>query len=254
LDHVGQFWLSEAQWAAIVRHPPMVHTGPVRQDDRRIISGILHRLREGCRWRALPAEYGPYTTVFNRYNRWSKLGLWQDIFAALASCAEPPVVTIDRQHGGAGASRRERRKRGERDQAIGRSRGGRTRKIHALIDGAGRPLAFRLSGGNVADIVLAAPLLQDTAPGAWLIGDEGYNADHLRALLDSRGTIAVIPNKSNRKRTFPFDPERYKARNLIERTNRRLKDFRAIATRYDKLARNFLADLCILTALLYWCD
>src|SRR5205085_873969 len=88
------FWLSDAQWAAIAPHLPLVHTGPVRQDDRRIISGILHRLREGCRWRALPAEYGPYTTVFNRYNRWSKRGLWQDIFAALASCAEPPSVMM----------------------------------------------------------------------------------------------------------------------------------------------------------------
>ena len=88
------FWLSDAPWAAISARLPMVHTGPVRRDDRRIISGILHRLREGCRWRALPAEYGPYTTVFNRYNRWSKRGLWQDIFAALAGCAEPPVVAM----------------------------------------------------------------------------------------------------------------------------------------------------------------
>jgi transposase len=88
------FWLSDGQWAAIAAHLPMVHTGPVRQDDRRIISGIVHRLREGCRWRALPAEYGPYTTVFNRYNRWSKRGLWQDIFAALAGCAEPPGVAM----------------------------------------------------------------------------------------------------------------------------------------------------------------
>ena len=160
----------------------------------------------------------------------------------------------DRQYRGARAPRRERRKRGEREQAIGRSRGGRTTKIHALIDGAGRPLAFRLSGGNIADIALAAPLLEATAASAWLIADKGYDAAHLRALLDSRGTIAVIPNKSNRKHPFPFDAERYKWRNLIERTNCRIKDFRAIATRYDKLARNFLAGLCLVTALLYWCD
>ena len=64
----------------------------------------------------------------------------------------------------------------------------------------------------------------------------------------------MIPNKSNRKRISPFDSERYKWRNVIERTNCRLKDFRAIATRYDKLARNFLAGLCLATALLYWCD
>ena len=88
------FWPSDAQWAAIAPHLPMVHTGPARQDDRRIISGILHRLREGCRWRALPAEYGPYTTVFNRYNRWSKRGLWQNMFAALATCDDPPVVAM----------------------------------------------------------------------------------------------------------------------------------------------------------------
>jgi len=159
----------------------------------------------------------------------------------------------DRQHGGARAPGGKRRKRGERGQAIGRSRGGRTTKIHVLIDQAGRPLAFRLTGGNIADITVAALLLEGAAVSAWLIGDKGY-ADHLRALLDRRGTIAVIPNKSNRKRIFPFDPERYKWRNVIERTNCRLKDFRAIATRYDKLARNFLAGLCLVTALLYWCN
>jgi transposase len=132
---------------------------------------------------------------------------------------------------------------GERGQAIGRSRGGRTTKIHALIDLAGRPLAFRLT-----------PLLCDTAPSTWLIGDKVYDADHVRALLESRGTLAVIPNKANRQRLFPFDAERYKWRNVIERTNCRIKDFRAIATRYDKLARNFLAGLCLVTALIYWCN
>jgi transposase len=62
------FWLSDGQWATIAPRLPMVHTGLVR----RIIRGIAHRLREGCRWRALPAEYGPHTTMFNRYSRWSK--------------------------------------------------------------------------------------------------------------------------------------------------------------------------------------
>jgi transposase len=62
------FRLTDEQFAAIAPHLPMVHTGPERQDDRRIISGIIHRFREGCRWRGLPEEYGPYTTVFKRYN------------------------------------------------------------------------------------------------------------------------------------------------------------------------------------------
>lgn len=90
------FWLSDAQWAAIEPHLPMIHTGPVRKDDRCIISGIIHRFREGCRWRALPDEYGPYTTVFNRFNRWSKRGLWQKIFAAFVEAgAQPDLVMID---------------------------------------------------------------------------------------------------------------------------------------------------------------
>jgi transposase len=90
-DH---FWLSDAQWAAIEPHIPKVYTGKRRVDDRRVISGIVHRLREGCRWRALPEVYGPYTTVFNRYNRWSQRGLWQAIFAALVACADPSETAM----------------------------------------------------------------------------------------------------------------------------------------------------------------
>jgi transposase len=86
------FWLSDEQWAVVEVHLPMVHTGPARKHDRRVISGIIHRFREGCRWRALPDEYGPYTTVFNRFNRWSKRGLWQQIFTALVEAGGSPVL------------------------------------------------------------------------------------------------------------------------------------------------------------------
>src|ERR1700730_11162514 len=88
------FWLNDAQWALIEAHLPKVHTGPERKDDRRVISGILHRLREGCRWRALPDEYGRYTTVFNRFNRWSKRGWWQKMFAALVEFDDPPALMM----------------------------------------------------------------------------------------------------------------------------------------------------------------
>lgn len=88
------FRLNDVQWAAIEPHLPMVHTGPRRVDDRRVMSGIAHRVREVCRWRALPPGYGP---VSNRWNRWSQRSLWQRIVAALAACAEPPQDTmIDR--------------------------------------------------------------------------------------------------------------------------------------------------------------
>jgi transposase len=87
------FWLSDGQWASI--EPLLPHLGgKPRVDDRRVISGILHRFREGLRWRALPDEYGPRTTLFNRFNRWSQRGLWQELYAALASCSEPPLLAM----------------------------------------------------------------------------------------------------------------------------------------------------------------
>ena len=87
------FWLSDRQWAVI--EPLLPHLGgKPRVDDRRVLSGILHRFREGLRWRALPDAYGPRTTVFNRFNRWSQRGLWQQLFAALVACDDPPRIAM----------------------------------------------------------------------------------------------------------------------------------------------------------------
>ncbi len=156
----------------------------------------------------------------------------------------------DRQFGRQGASLGERgQKRGTQSQAFGRSRGGRTTKIHALVDVDGRPHAFLLTGGHIADIKGAASLLGSTVPSGRLIADKDYDADHLRIFLQGRGTTLVIPNKIDCKKLFPFDADLYRLRNIIERS---LKDFRAIATRYDKTARNFLAGLSLVTALCFW--
>ena len=86
-------WPNDRQWAAIEPLLPRLGGKP-RVNDRRIISGILHRIREGLRWRALPEVYGPCTTVFNRFNRWSQRGLWQRIFVALAGCGDPPLLAM----------------------------------------------------------------------------------------------------------------------------------------------------------------
>jgi transposase len=87
------FWLNDRQWAAIEKLLPHLGGKP-RVDDRRVISGILHRFREGLRWRALPEAYGPRTTVFNRFNRWSERGLWQELFATLVACEDPPMISM----------------------------------------------------------------------------------------------------------------------------------------------------------------
>jgi transposase len=109
-----------------------------------------------------------------------------------------------------------------------------------------------LTGGNVADITGAAQLLAMTEPSKELIADKAYDADHLRGFLQARGTLVVIPNKINRVNRYPFDQDKYKSRNVIERTIGRIKDFRAIATRYDKTARNFLAGICLAAVVIWW--
>lgn len=177
-------------------------------------------------------------------------------FRGLGFLRRPARGHHDRQLGREGAPLGGGREKGgaddETSQAIGRSRGGRTTKIHALCDEEGRPHAILLTGGNVADITAAATLLSAVAPPGALIGDRGYDANHLRDFLAERGTRVVIPSTASRKVPIPHDAERYKLRNIIERTFCRLKDFRGIATRYDKTARNFLAAVCLVSAITYW--
>src|SRR6478735_10631026 len=129
--------------------------GKPRVDNRRVISGILHVLKTGCRWRDVPPEYGPATTIYNRYNRWSQRGLWAAPVRADCSFWRCSSRTQPRQFAREGAPLGSRRKRGEWAQAVGRSRGGRTSKIHCLADDRGRPVAFALTPGNVADISMA---------------------------------------------------------------------------------------------------
>ena len=90
------FWLSETQWAAIAPHLPTNQPGAPRVDDRRVISGIVHVLKVGCRWCDCPAEYGPSTTIYNRFNRWSRRSFWDGLLEALAACdAVPKSTAID---------------------------------------------------------------------------------------------------------------------------------------------------------------
>src|ERR1700756_5590992 len=91
----GLFWLSDRQWVRIEPHLPRHLTGPERGDDRRIISGIIHMLQSGARWRDCPAEYGPYRTIYKRFNRWAKRGRWGTVFEALARGKDRVALSLD---------------------------------------------------------------------------------------------------------------------------------------------------------------
>jgi len=109
-----------------------------------------------------------------------------------------------------------------------------------------------LTAGNVSDVKAAPALLERARRMRYLLADKGYDADRLRRSLRDAGAVPVIPGRRNRKRVIRYDKDRYRSRHLIENAFCRLKDFRRVATRYDKLAVNFLSGVAIATALAFW--
>jgi transposase len=124
-----------------------------------------------------------------------------------------------------------------------------TTKIHALVDALGNPVELMLTPGQAHDLVCAEPLIENVDPAA-LIGDKAYDADPLIDILSQRGITPVIPPRANRATHRACDFALYCERNLVERFFNQLKHFRAIATRYDKLARNFLAGVQLAAAMI----
>lgn len=121
-----------------------------------------------------------------------------------------------------------------------------------MSDGQGRLREFFLSPGNVAYIDMAPPLIIAARGATRLLADKGYDANNLRTLISARKMVAVIPSKSNRKQAIPHDPVAYRERNKIERMFGRLKDYRRVATRYDKLARNYGATVALAAIVIWW--
>ena len=126
-------------------------------------------------------------------------------------------------------------------EAMGRSRGGLTSKIHAVVDTNGLPVHLALTPGEAHDNRLCSVLLSALLPQTMLLADRGYDADWIRELARQQGAWANIPPKRNRKDPICFSPFLYRARNLIERFFNKIKQCRRVATRYDKLAANYLA-------------
>lgn len=135
---------------------------------------------------------------------------------------------------------------------IGRTKGGRNTKLHAVCDDKGRPLVLLLTPGNVHDCKVAKRCIEALAPSAELVADKGYDSQDLREWLDQRGTKAVIPPRKNRKRHYDYDKATYRQRNVIERMFCRLKDWRRIHTRFDRNIKNFMAAVALAAAIIWW--
>jgi len=124
---------------------------------------------------------------------------------------------------------------------MGRSRGGLTTKIHAVVDAKGLPVRLSLTPGQAWDGKAAMDLLDALPDKAMVLADKAYDADVIREMIRRQGAWANIPPKRNRKTPICFSRHLYKARNLVERFFSKIKHFRRIATRYDKLAENYMA-------------
>jgi transposase len=127
----------------------------------------VHVLKSGCRWCDCPPEYGPPTTIYNRFVRWARRGLWENLFRELARWGRAADMTHVKAHRSAAGW-----KKGEENQAVGRSRGGRNTKIHALADAKGRLIALLLSGGEAHDCPLAERLIRRVKSPERLLGDK----------------------------------------------------------------------------------
>ncbi|MEU6687260.1 IS5 family transposase [Streptomyces sp. NPDC046832] len=278
---MGRGDLSDQEWARLEPHlPKSVGRGGRWKSHRRVINGILFRQRTGVPWRDLPARFGKWKTVHARHRRWSADGTWERILRAVQADADTEgrvdwsMVSVDstscrvNQHA-AGARTAEPRIPGRRgrpvqhrsDEALGRSRGGLTCKIHLAGEGGCRPLALVITPGQWGDAPQLIPVLERirvprpagghprTRP-EHLGGDKAYSSRRNRRYLRRRRIKHTIPERKDQRanrqrrgsaggRPTGFDKTIYKRRNEVERTINALKGFRAVSTRFDKTAYVF---------------
>jgi transposase len=214
-----------------------------------MVEAIFYVLRTAVAWRDLPACFGPWNSVYTRWRRWCALGLWQEILRLLSRRAEGRVRFIDGSHvkchqfatnppGGQAA------------QAIGRTKGGLNTKIAALVEGRGRLMAVEIAPGQSDEVKAAAPLLE-TLRRILLVGDKGFDRDALRAQMLAQGCLVCVPPRSNRKQAAWWSGELYRLRHKIENFFQRIKIYKRVATRYEKLAFTFL-NFILVAAVFDW--
>jgi transposase len=264
--------LTDRHWV-LIRDllPANGRRGQQWKDHRLVIDGILWVLRTGAPWRAVPSCYGSWSTVYDRFRRWAREGLWNALLLRLQTSRQSKgridwhVCMIDgsvvRAHRVAAGARNFGRVEEPIDHALGRSRGGFSTKIHLLCDGRGLPLASGLTAGQCHEAKMLPQILARVRvagrrgrprerPEA-LAGDKAYSARWTRSWLRARRIRPIIPTRIDERRETGFDRRLYRRRNVIERLIGWLKESRRIATRYEKLALHFEAMLTLAMVLRY---
>jgi len=217
---------------------------------RKTVEGILYRMRTGVPWRDLPPYFGQWNSIYQQFNRRSKNDKLMKFFKGLIQNPDLEWEFIDgsivraHQHSTGASS--------DNPEAIGKSAGGNTTKIHLATDGFGLPLDFMITGGQVHDAKIAPQLISILPTSEYLIADRGYASKALRNQIREKGVTPTCPRKRNSLTgNDHMDWDLYKYRHLVENAFARLKHFRAIATRYDKLKRNYRSMVALACAFLW---
>jgi transposase len=238
--------LTDEQWERLapLLPPQQPQVGRPAADHRRILNGILWRVRTGAPWRDVPERYGPWPTLASRFRRWRRAGIWDRVVAAVQQQADAAGrLDWDVQFVDGSVIR-------AHQQALGRSQGGYSTKVHLRAEGGGKPLTIVLTPGQAHEAPVFDQLLDQVAVKRAgrgrprkrpkrIVADKGYSSRKIRQRCRRRGIHHTIPHKQNEHRTGPFDRPVYRRRNVIERLINRCKHFRGLATRYEKLADTY---------------
>ncbi len=238
--------IKEEQWIkqyAFLKAFPSIYVNN-EESCLKFIQAILWIVRSGAQWRLLPESYGNWNSVYKRFARWDDKGVWEAMFDHFADDPDMESVMLDativRAHPcAAGAPKKEG---GQENQDLGRSKGGFSSKVHVAVDGLGNPLRFRLTGGERHEMTKAEELIEGLDMEN-AIADKAYDSDDFIKGLKEKGIEVVIPPRSNRKEKRSYDKELYKERHLVECFINKIKHFRRVFSRFDKLARRYLAFL-----------
>jgi len=204
-----------------------------------VVTAIWYVLRVGCPWRDLLERYGPWGSIYTRWRRWSAGGLWQRLLQRVARRAQGTLRHLDCSHikfhqDGANPSG------GQAAQAIGRTKGGLNTKLAAVVERHSRAVDICLAPGPQHDLHAVAPLLPIVRRHR-LVADNGFDADSFREGLHLQRTRCCIPPRCGRLQPAKFHRGYYRCRHHVENFFYRIKKYRRVGTRYEKLAETFLA-------------
>ena len=246
--------LSDTQWSKIVnflKTCPDIYTGK-EIHLKRFIQAVLWITRSGSQWRLLPKSYGNWNSVYKRFARWCDKGIFQRLHPYFVNDPDMEWLIIDttivRAHPCAAGALKSRG--GQDSQALGRSRGGFSTKIHVAVDGLGNPLRFQLSAGQQHDITCAAALI-DGYSSEYVIADTSYDATAFVELITCMDAVPVIPARANRREPRTYDAHLYKERHLVECFINKIKHYRRVFSRFDKLATRYMGFLSFVAAIIW---